>query len=154
VKHWLFKTEPGCYSIDDLARDGETLWDGVRNYQARNLLRDEVRVGDRVFVYHSNAAPPAIAGLAEVVGAAEPDPTAFDPADEHFDPRSTPDAPVWLGVRIAFRRRFDAPLPLAELRADPALDGLPLLQRGQRLSILPVAPAQAKHLLKRLGVKA
>lgn len=153
MKHWLFKSEPGCYSIDDLQRDGETFWDGVRNYQARNLLRDEIQPGDLVFFYHSNAKPPAIAGLARVAGGGEPDPSAWDADDEHFDPRSTPETPVWYGVRVAFERRFDEPLPLAELKADPKLDGLPLLQRGQRLSVTPVPPAHAKHLLKRLGVR-
>lgn len=152
MRHWIFKSEPGCYSIDDLKRDGETFWDGVRNYQARNLPRDEVRTGDLVFFYHSNAKPPAIAGLARVGAVGEPDPTAWDLADEHFDPRSTPEKPVWFGVRVAFEARFEEPLSLAQLKADPALDGLPLLQRGQRLSVLPVDAAHAKHLLKRLGV--
>jgi predicted RNA-binding protein with PUA-like domain len=146
-RFWLVKTEPEVYSIDDLARDRRTGWDGVRNHQARNFMRDSMQVGDLVLVYHSNADPPGVAGLARVSGAARPDPTAFDPNDPHFDPRSKRDAPTWLMVELEFVERFPALLPLDRLRRERALEGMPLLARGQRLSVQPVSPVQFKRVL-------
>jgi len=148
-KCWLMKTEPSVYSIDDLERDGCTAWEGVRNFQARNFMRDRMRIDDPVLIYHSNAAPPAVAGLAKVCSTARPDPTAFDPASAYFDARSTADKPVWFLVDVCFVEKSPRPIPLAELRADPALDGLLLLQKGQRLSIMPVSPVHFAHIVKR-----
>jgi predicted RNA-binding protein with PUA-like domain len=144
MAYWLFKSEPNCYSFADLlaAPDRTTGWDGVRNYQARNFLRDQVRVGDGVLFYHSNADPPGIAGLAEVVGAAHPDPTAFDPEAEHYDPRSTPEAPTWFQIAIRAVRAIDPPLGLPQLRTVSALTKMELLRKGSRLSIQPVTPAE------------
>lgn len=149
MAYWLFKSEPSCYSFDDLmaAPDRTTGWDGVRNYQARNLLRDGVEVGDGVLFYHSSADPPAIAGIAEVVEEAHPDPTAFDPSAEHYDPKSDPANPTWVQVSIRAVRAIDPPLPLPFLRTIPALEGMELLRRGSRLSIQPVTPEQWSAIL-------
>lgn len=142
-RYWLLKSEPSVFSFDDLlaAPNRTTCWDGVRNYQARNFMRDDMRVGDLVFFHHSNAEPPGIAGVAEVVREAYPDPTALDPDHDHFDPRSRPEAPTWLMVDVRAVERFDAPITLDELRATPGLDGLELLRRGSRLSVQPVSAA-------------
>ena len=149
MAYWLFKSEPSCFSFADLlAQPGRsTGWDGVRNYQARNYLRDEVRVGDGVLFYHSNADPPAIAGLAEVVQAAHADPTAFEPDHEHFDPRSDPDAPTWVQVTIRGVRPIDPALSLPSLRPIPELAGMELLRKGSRLSIQRVTPAEWSAVL-------
>jgi predicted RNA-binding protein with PUA-like domain len=141
------KSEPDVYSIDDLARDGRTAWTGVRNYQARNFMRDGMRVGDRVFFYHSTAEPPGIAGLAEVCSAPYPDPTQFDPRSPYHEPRATPDKPVWVLVDVQFVAKFRRVIPLDTLRADPGLAGLILLQRGSRLSVQPVDPRHAIRML-------
>ena len=143
---WLVKTEPDVYSIDDLKRDRTTGWDGVRNYQARNFMRDEMKKGDPVLVYHSNADPPGIVGLATVSREGHPDPTAINPDDPHFDPKSDPDAPRWIQVELRFKRKFRRLLPLAELRDEPELDGMPLLQKGQRLSVQPVSAAHFERV--------
>ncbi len=150
ARYWLMKSEPESFSIDDLARAKKqtTRWDGVRNYQARNLLRDEISVGDRVLFYHSNAAPPAVAGSARVVRAGYPDPTQFDPEDSHCDPGSPPDAPRWFAVDIAFEAKFARPVTLPEMRADPALGEMVLLRKGSRLSVQPVTPAEWKRIVK------
>ena len=137
---WLLKTEPKVYSIEDLEHDRRTTWEGVRNYQARNFMRDQMRIGDRVLIYHSNAAPPGVAGLGRVCSAAYPDASAWNPASEYFDARSTPEKPRWFMVDVCFVEIFPRLVPLSELRADPALEGLLLLKKGQRLSILPVRP--------------
>ena len=144
MAYWLFKSEPGCFSFADLcaAPGRSTGWDGVRNFQARNMLRDEVRVGDGVLFHHSNASPPAVAGIAEVVEAGHPDPTAFDPTAEHHDPKSKPTAPVWFQVVIRAVRPIDPPLGLPRLRAVPALASMELLRVGSRLSIQRVSPAE------------
>jgi predicted RNA-binding protein with PUA-like domain len=144
MAYWLFKSEPSCYSFADLmaAPDRTTGWDGVRNFQARNFLRDEIAVGDGVLFYHSSADPPAIAGFAKVVRPGHPDPTAFDPGAEHYDPRSDADHPVWYQVAIRAERAIDPPLELPLLRTVPALHGMELLRKGSRLSIQRVAPAE------------
>ena len=144
MAYWLFKSEPGCFSYADLeaAPDRTTGWDGVRNFQARNLLRDTIRVGDLVLYYHSNADPPAIAGIAEVVRAGHPDPTAFDPGAEHFDPKSRSDDPTWYQVSICTVRPINPPLGLPALRSVAALDGMELLRKGSRLSIQPVRESE------------
>ena len=146
-RFWLVKTEPDVYSIDDLKRDRVTGWDGVRNYQARNFMRDDMRKGDLVLVYHSNCEPPGIVGLATVSREGHPDPTAFDPDDDHFDPKSDPDEPRWIQVELRHKRTFRQILPLATLRDDPHLAGMALLQKGQRLSVQPVTEAHFERVL-------
>lgn len=148
MKYWLVKQEPQSYSIDDLARDVRTCWDGVRNYQARNMLRDDFAKGDLVMFYHSNCDAPAIVGIAEVVRTGYPDPTQFDPKDAHFDPGSRPDTPRWVAVDIRFKRRLRRPILLQDMKQEPLLDGLQLLQRGNRLSVMPVAKKHWDHILK------
>lgn len=140
MAYWLFKSEPDCFSFDDLCRAPEraTGWDGVRNFQARNFLRDQVRVGDGILYYHSNGNPPSIAGLAEVIEAGHPDPTAFDPSADHHDGKSRPDAPTWFQVTIRAVRPVEPALTLPELRLVPGLEGMELLRKGSRLSVQPV----------------
>lgn len=135
---WLMKCEPGAYSIDDLARDRRTSWEGVRNYQARNFMRDDFRVGDDVLFYHSNAEPSGVAGLARVCRAGYPDRFAFDPQHKYFDPDSDPTNPRWYMVDLEFVAKLPRVIPLADLKADPSLAGMMVLQRGSRLSVQPV----------------
>ncbi|MDE2508940.1 MAG: EVE domain-containing protein [Planctomycetota bacterium] len=140
MRYWLFKSEPNSFSFDDLRAEPNqtTGWDGVRNYQARNFLRDDVHSGDLVLFYHSNAEPAVIAGIAEVVGEAEPDPTAFDPKSKYFDPKSNPDLPVWFQVAIRAVRSVNPPLSLHLLRSRPELAEMELLRKGSRLSVQPI----------------
>jgi predicted RNA-binding protein with PUA-like domain len=138
-RYWLMKSEPGVYSIADLKRDGKTCWDGVRNYQARNFMRDDMRVGDGVLFYHSSAQPMGIYGVAEVVREAYPDHTAFDPADPHYDPKSDPANPTWMMVDIGYVGTFKAPITLAMLKQTPGLEKMLVTQRGSRLSVQPVS---------------
>ena len=152
-KYWLMKSEPDVYGIDDLKKDGSTHWDGVRNYQARNFMRDEMKVGDGVLYYHSRTKPMAIVGLAEVSKTAYPDFTQFDRKSDYHDPKSTEDDPRWFMVDVKFVAKFDKPLTLDELKADPKLDGMLLLRRGQRLSIQPVEGKHWRHVLKLAGYK-
>lgn len=147
-KFWLMKSEPESYSIDDLERDGSTAWTGVRNYQARNFMRDEMNVGDRVLYYHSGGKEPGIVGIARVSRAAYPDHTALDASGEYFDPKASRDNPIWMMVDIEFEKKFAAPITLKELKARDDLDGMPLLQRGQRLSVQPVSAAHFKVIEK------
>jgi predicted RNA-binding protein with PUA-like domain len=145
MNHWLVKSEPGDFSFEDLRRSPgrRTCWDGVRNYQARNFMRDEMKPGDPVLFYHSNCEAPGIVGLAEVASGPYPDPTAFDPDDRHFDPRSDPDNPRWVMVDVRYRRRLRRLISLAEIKSHAdRLEGFALIRRGNRLSIMPVA---AKH---------
>lgn len=136
-KHWLFKSEPDVFGIDRLEREGRTEWSGVRNFQARNFMR-EMHVGDLGFFYHSSTKPPGIAGIVKVTRDAYPDFTQFEPGHEYEDPTSRPERPKWWMVDVAFVRKFNALISLEELRAMPALEGMPLLRRGQRLSVQPV----------------
>lgn len=140
MNYWLMKSEPSVFGIDDLARAPRqrTPWDGVRNYQARNFMRD-MRLADKVFFYHSNCAEPGIAGIMQVVREAYPDPTQFDKNDPHFDPRSTHDVPRWSAVDLEFVERFDAIVALSKLREIDALGTMRILQRGNRLSVTPVS---------------
>lgn len=138
MAYWLVKTEPHVYSIDDLKRDTVTSWTGVRNYQARNFLK-QMAVGDHVLVYHSNAEPPGVVGIAKVKNVAQPDQTQFDRQSEYYDPAASLDRPRWYCPDIAFYRKFSSIVSLDSLRAHKALDGLLLLQRGSRLSVLPVS---------------
>ncbi len=141
MRHWLMKSEPGSYSIEDLERNHVTSWDGVRNYQARNFMRDEMRVGDAVLFHHSNASPPGVAGLARVSREGYPDPTALDPASDYFDPRASPEDPRWFMVDIEFAERFPRLVPLSELARTPGLEQMPLNNRS-RLSVQPVTPEE------------
>lgn len=146
MAYWLFKSEPHVYSIDDLRRDGTGVWEGVRNYQARNFLRDGVKKGDQVLFYHSSCAVPAIVGIASVVRAAYPDPCQFEPSSPYHDPKATPEKPRWVAVDVKLSRALD-PVTRDELRAHPLLAGMSLLRRGQRLSILPVSEAEWQAIL-------
>jgi len=152
-KYWLFKSEPSSFSLDDLKSrpDSTEHWDGVRNFQARNYLRDQVQVGDQVFFYHSNIAEPAVVGIAEVVKAGYPDFTAFDPQSNYFDPRSTPEKPIWYMVDVKFVRELPRPVTLSELKAIPELSDMPLLNRS-RLSIQPVLKEEWDQILRLSGV--
>lgn len=133
------KSEPDAYSIDDLARDGRDMWDGIRNYQARNMMRDDMVIGDDIFFYHSNCKEPAIVGIARVVSESYPDPTQFEPDSNYYDPKSNKDDPRWCLVDVEFVRKLDRAITLAELRSAPGLDGFILTRRGNRLSIMPVS---------------
>jgi predicted RNA-binding protein with PUA-like domain len=150
MAHWLMKSEPDVYGIDHLQQDGTTLWDGIRNDQARNFLRT-MQVGDRAFFYHSNATPPGIVGLMEVVETGLTDPSQFDPANKYFDPKSKPEAPRWDCVRLRYVGRFAALLSLDALREQFSVEELPVVRQGNRLSILPVPEASAERLLALLG---
>lgn len=148
---WLLKSEPSAFSLQDLqARPHATEpWDGVRNYQARNFMRDGMQVGDRAFFYHSNCPVPAIVGIASIASSAYPDPTQFDPHALHYDARSKRNMPRWYLVDVRFERCLRRPLSLAELREHAGeLDGFQLLARGNRLSVMPVQTAHWKHILK------
>jgi predicted RNA-binding protein with PUA-like domain len=138
--YWLFKSEPDVFSIDDLAREKgkRTTWEGVRNYQARNMLRDELRKGDGVLFYHSRVKPMAIAGTAEVVKAGYPDYFAFEPGHKYYDQRSTPESPVWYMVDIRLQQKFSEPVTREQLQSDSETQGMMVLKRGSRLSIQPV----------------
>ncbi len=147
-RFWLVKSEPEVFSIDDLAKAKSSGWEGVRNFQARNSMRDDMKPGALVLFYHSNAKPSGIAGIAKVKGAPVPDPTQFDPKSEYFDATSPREAPRWVMVNLAFVERFTQVLPLDALKADQALAGMPLLAKGQRLSVQPVTAGQFSHVLK------
>ena len=154
-RYWLMKSEPRVFSIDDLARSARqtTCWDGVRNYQARNFIRD-MAIGDQVLFYHSNAEPPAVVGIAEVVRIAYPDHTQFDKTSHHFDPASIPSAPRWDMVDIRYRQTFKNSLTLERLRQEPKLKNMVLLQKGSRLSVQPVTDVEWMLVLKLAGVPA
>ena len=145
-QYWLLKTEPTTFSFDDLwkAPKRTTFWDGVRNFQARNTLRDRMKVGDLVFIYHSSADPTGIVGIAEVVREGYPDPTAFDPKDSHYDPRSKRESPTWYVVDVKALGRIDPTITLEELRGVKGLEKMVLLQRGSRLSVQPVSADEWK----------
>jgi predicted RNA-binding protein with PUA-like domain len=147
-QYWLMKSEPNAYSIDDLERDGSTHWDGVRNYQARNFMRDDMKIGDRVIFYHSNTEPPSAVGVAEVVKESYPDFTAFDPSDLHFDPKSKEEKPTWYMVDIKFVEKFKRPVSLQEMKENPKLQDMKLVQRGNRLSVMPVSKNEFNEILR------
>jgi len=152
-RYWLFKSEPECFSYADLCKaPGQTTgWDGVRNYQARNFLRDDVKYGDGVIYYHSNAEPPGMAGIAVVVEEAHPDPTQFDPKEDHFDPKSKPEEPTWVQVGVKAVAEVSPEVPLPKLRECKDLDGLELLRRGSRLSVHPVSAEHWQVLIRMAG---
>ena len=151
MRYWLMKSEPGEFGIDDLvaARNQTTPWVGVRNYQARNFMRDQMRVGDQVFFYHSSCPQPGIAGLATVASVAYADETQFDPKSDYYEPKATREAPRWFNVDVKLVRKTNL-VSLAELREHPELANMRLLQRGNRLSITPVDPAEWNFITKRL----
>ena len=132
------KSEPDAYSIDDLEQDRVEPWDGIRNYQVRNMFRDDMRIGDKAFFYHSSCNVPAIVGIMTIASEAYPDPTQFDPESKYYDPKSDPDDPRWLLVDVEFERKLERPIPLAELKSKRELDGFLLTKRGNRLSVFPV----------------
>jgi predicted RNA-binding protein with PUA-like domain len=152
---WLFKTEPGCFSFDDLKNrpDMTEQWDGVRNFQARNFLRDSIQAGDRVLFYHSSIPEPAVVGLAEVVRGGYPDFTAFDPAGEHFDPKASPANPIWYMVDVRYDRDLLRPVTLEAIKSNPLLGDMPLVKRS-RLSIQPVSPEEWQVILTMGGLQA
>lgn len=146
-KFWLMKSEPGVYSIEDLKKDGNTHWEGVRNYQARNLMRDEMKVGDAVLFYHSNATPTGVAGLARVSREAYPDFTCWDSQSRYFDPKSTESEPRWVMVDIEFVEAFDRIVTLEEIRTEIALSSMPLVNRS-RLSVQPVTRKEFEMIVQ------
>ena len=147
-KYWLVKSEENVYSIDNLAKDKETFWDGVRNYQARNFMRDDMKLGDLVLFYHSNSTPNGIAGICEISKEGYPDHTAFDPEDKHFDPKSNESAPTWIMVNVKFIEKFNKIIELSELKSNPKLSKMRLVQRGNRLSVMPVEKEEYEEILK------
>lgn len=154
MNHWLVKSEPDVFSFADLLKAPKrtTCWDGVRNYQARNTLRDQMKQGDRVFYYHSNAEPSGIAGICEVVREGYPDHTAFDPKDPHFDPKSRRDEPTWYMVDVRAVAAFPRLLTLAELKGVKGLEKMALVQRGSRLSVQPVTRKEWEIVCRIAGV--
>ncbi|MEX0690886.1 MAG: EVE domain-containing protein [Gemmatimonadales bacterium] len=150
MNYWLLKSEPEVYSIDDLKRDRTTGWDSIRNYKARNYLRDEIQVGDQVLFYHSNAEPPGVAGAAQVVEAGHPDPVQFDGKSDYYDPKATREKPIWYQVRVKFVEKFPTFVTLADLKGAAKLTGMMATQRGARLSVQPVS-AEHFAIVVRLG---
>ena len=150
MAYWLMKSEPDCFSIDDLAaRPKKTeAWDGVRNYQVRNMFRDQFDIGDQAFFYHSSCAEPGVVGIVDIVSKAYPDPTQFDPSSDHYDPKSTPENPRWLLVDVRFRRKLKKPVTLAMLKANAdKMPGLAVLAPGSRLSVTPVRDEHWEQIL-------
>ena len=150
MTYWLMKSEPDAYSIDDLARDGREKWDGIRNYQARNMMRDEMKIGEEIFFYHSNCKEPGIVGIARVASAPYPDPTQFDKKSKYYDAKSSKDNPRWCLVDVEFVRKLKRTITLTELKAQKTLADMILTRKGNRLSIMPVA---RKHWNKILSLE-
>ena len=150
LNYWLMKSEPDVFGIDHLVAMPERTehWDGVRNYQARNMMRDQMKVGDQVFFYHSNCTAPGIVGIMEVVRESYPDHTAWDPQSRYFDPKSAPDRPRWFMVVVKYLRHTKRVIPLAELKEHEALENMPLVRKGNRLSIMPVSPREWDYILR------
>lgn len=149
MKYWLIKSEPSCYSIGDFKKDKITSWSGIRNYQARNFMKD-MKLGDLAIFYHSGANPPAAVGIAEVTMAAHPDITALDKKDEHFDPKSTKENPIWYMVDFRYVETFKNPITLPQIKIDPKLDGIMVAAQGSRLSVQPVSKEHFE-ILRKLG---
>lgn len=147
MAYWLMKSEPDAYSIDDLERDRMQPWDGVRNYQARNMMRDEMKLGDRAFFYHSSCETPAVVGIMKIASQAYPDPTQFDRRSKYFDPKSTEENPRWFLVDVAFERKLKRPVTLKEIKNEPSLEGFTLTRRGNRLSVFPVSKEHWRAVL-------
>ena len=152
MNYWLMKSEPDVYGIDRMKEDRRTCWDGIRNYQARNFMRDEMKKGDLVLFYHSNAKPPGAVGVVEVCSKeAYPDHTQFDETDKHYDPKSDPDKPRWFMVDVKYRFKFKREVTLAEIREEKALADMRLIQRGNRLSITPVTEKEFRKICEMGG---
>lgn len=147
--YWIVKSEADCYSIDDMKKDKKTLWTGIRNYQARNFLRS-MNVGDEVLFYHSNGSPNGVYGRIKITKKADADPMAFNKKDDHFDPKSTPENPIWLAPEVAFVEKFAQPVSLSEIKMRPDLSGIGIAQKGSRLSVFPVSELHFK-VISRLG---
>lgn len=147
ARYWLMKSEPDVYPFSQLVADGSTHWDGVRNYQARNMMRDDLKLGDLVLFYHSNTKPPHVAGIARVSREGYPDHTSWDPKSKYFDAKSSPENPRWIMVEIEAVQEMKM-VSLADVKANPALDDMPLVQRGQRLSVQPVSKEQFEEICK------
>ncbi|MFT4538414.1 MAG: putative RNA-binding protein with PUA-like domain [Planctomycetota bacterium] len=154
--YWLFKSEPDVFSYDDLvaAPGKKTLWDGVRNYQARNFMRDDMKKGDRLLYYHSRTTPPGVAGVAEIVRDGYPDPTQFDAKDSHYDAKSNPDDPRWYCVDIRAKAKAKTYVTISDLKANAALKDMAVTQKGQRLSVQPVTEAEWFEVCSMLGLKS
>ena len=150
TRHWLIKSEPSVYSIEDLERDGKTEWSGVRNYKARSYMRDEMQLGDRLLFYHSNTDPLGVYGIAEVASAAHPDSTQFREGDHYYDPDSNPDNPRWWCVDVRHVETFRNPVTRDTLKSTPGLEDMAVLKRGMRLSVIRVSP-QEFEIVRRLG---
>ena len=148
MKYWLMKSEPDVYSIDDLERHGTCFWEGVRNFQARNFMRDEMRLGDAVLFYHSNAKPPAVAGLATVCKESYPDFTSWDPKSSYYDKRSSEENPLWFMVDLKFKEKFTNPVSLAKIKETSSLGGMLLIKKGMRLSVQPVEKKEYSLICK------
>ncbi len=150
MKYWLIKSEPEEFSIDDLAKakNQTTYWDGVRNYQARNYIRDEMEIGDQVIFYHSNSKPPAAVGICEVVKESYPDFTAFNPKDPHYDPKSKKESPTWMMVDVKFVKKFEKSVSISEIKSNKKLQKMKLVQPGNRLSIMPVTKEEFDEIVK------
>ena len=154
MQYWLIKSEGSCYSIDDLKRDKRVPWTGIRNYQARNFMRDDMRVGDLALFYHSNGtleSPTGIYGVAKVVSKPHPDETQFDKKDEHYDPKAKEGMPIWACVDMAFVKKFKAPITLGDIKRDRQLEGMEVRKTGSRLSIQPVSEKHFKRITEALG---
>ena len=154
MNYWLIKSEGACYSIDDLKRDKKTAWTGIRNYQARNFMRDDMRVGDLVLFYHSigtKEQPSGIYGIAKVASKPHPDQTQFDKKDMHYDPKATEGMPIWACVDIAFVKKFKTPVTLGDIKRDRALEGMEVRRTGSRLSVMPVSEKHFKHIAEKLS---
>ena len=148
MQYWLMKSEPDTYSIDDLQSFGVDHWDGIRNYQVRNFFRDQMQVGEQAFFYHSNCKEPGIVGTMEIVSKAYPDHTAFDPSEKYFDSKSDPENPRWLMVDVRYIRHLDRMITLGELRQQKQIADIKLLQRGNRLSVLPLSKKEWQYILE------
>ncbi len=138
AQYWILKSEESCYSIDDMRKDAKSLWTGIRNYQARNFLR-EMKAGDQALFYHSSSEPTGVAGIVKITKIAQADPTALDKKDDHFDPKATKENPIWLAPEVAFSKKFKRVVSLTEIKRRPELAGIGVAQQGSRLSVLPVS---------------
>lgn len=148
MNYWLMKTEPDTFSIDDLKAQKTSGWDGVRNYQARNFMRDDMKKGDLILIYHSSCEVPGVAGLAIVNKESHPDPSAFDSQSNYYDPKSNQDSPRWFMVQVKYKAKFKEIIPLAQLKQEKKLQDMKLIQKGNRLSIMPLEKSEFLHILK------
>lgn len=151
MKYWILKSETSTYSVEDLAKNKTTIWNGVRNFQARNFIRDEIRKGDLAFFYHSSTDEPSIVGLARIVSDPFPDEDALSKQSDYYDEKSSRDNPRWFAMTVKFSKKYPKPLSLNDMKKDKKLNGMKLLQKGSRLSVLPVADSEAKHILELLS---